>query len=278
MLPGNPSAQRKFPWYKDNPRPVTPGGTARFDDLPGGMVTLRLFHSGAIAKPEYASVMLAAGETATAEFHLEAAPVVQGVVTDDGAPAVGAEVVLEAPDRTKAMLSVLGQSNFLFLENEVFPNMPPAMQRVVTNGRGEFVLNANEAASGVRYLTATSRDGKRMAHSVVQPSATKVDLALEPIRGGNSVLRLVMNGRTQPLPVKISVDGAPREQHALGAGRDLLIDQLPSGSWLVTARWNGETLLDRKPVQLDGEAPLEVQLPDGALVGQDADTIHRTGH
>src|SRR4029078_4797442 len=120
-------------------------------------------------------------------------------------------------------------------------------------------------ASAVRYLTATSPDGKRTAHTVVQPGATKMDLALAPIQGGKNVLRIVMNGRNQPLPVKVSINGASREPGTVPTHRDLVIEELPGRAGLVTARWNGETLLDRKPVQLDGEVALEVQLPEGAL-------------
>ncbi len=278
ILPGDSAGQRKFPWYTVNPVHVFPGGTKLVEDLPSGMVSLRLFHAGATPKPDHASAMLGAGETASAEFHLEPAPIVQGVVTDGGSPAPGAEVVLEAPDRTKAMLSVLGESNFLFLENEVFPNLPPAMQKVVTNGRGEFVLSANESASAVRYVTATSEDGQRTAHAAVATGATRVDLALAPIQGGKNTLRVVMEGREQPLPLKITINGAPRDQHALPMGRDLAITELASGSWLVTVRWSDKVLLDRSPVQLKGEVSLEIQLPDGAKLGQDAETILRSGH
>jgi hypothetical protein len=277
ILPSDSAAQRKFPWHTKSPQYVKPGGTWTIEDLPAGMVSLRLFHAGAKAKPEQQNVMLGAGDTASAEFHLEPAPVLQGVVTDGGKPATGVAVVLEAPDRAKAMLSVLGESNYLFLENEVFPNLPPAEQMVRTNGLGEFVLNANESAGAVRYVTATSEDGRRAAHAVVQAGATRVDLALEEVAGGKGVLRLVLPGREQPLPLKITVNGTPRDQRMLPLGRELTIADLPRGSWLVSARWNGEALLQRSPVKLDGEVEVEVQLPVGAKLGQDAETMLRSG-
>jgi hypothetical protein len=175
------------------------------------------------------------------------------------------------------MLSVLGETNFLYLENEVFPSLPAAVQNVTTNGLGEFVLNATESASPIRYLTATSKDGRRVAHAAVQPGATRVDLNLEPVSGGTGVLRIVMKERTQPLPLKISVNGTPRDQRMLPWGRDLTIGELPRGSWLVSARWNGEVILQKSPVQIDGERTLEIKLPQGAVFGQDADTIRRSG-
>jgi hypothetical protein len=278
ILPGDAAAQRKFPWHTKNPVHVFPGGTTLVEDLPSGMVSLRLFHAGAAPKPDHATALLGAGETANAEFHLEPAPVIQGVVTDGGQPAPAAEVVLEAPDRTKAMLSVLGETNFLFLESEVFPNLPPAVQKVVTNGRGEFVLSANESAGALRYVTATSQDGKRTAHAAVPAGTTNVDLALVPIQTGKSTLRVVMPGREQPLPLKITVNGTPRDQRMLQLGRDLAITDLPGGAWVVTVRWSDQVLLDRAPVQLKGEVTLEVVLPVGAKLGQDADTILRSGH
>ena len=277
ILPSDGAAQRRFPWHTVNPVRVWPGGTATVEDLPSGLVSLRLFHAGAVAKPEHTTVLLGPHETTSAEFHLEPAPVVQGIVTDGGSPAPEARVVLEAPDRTAAMLSVFGQSNYLWLENDVFPNLPPAMQVVLTNGMGEFVLNANESASGVRYLSATSEDGKRRAQAVLQPGTTRVDLALAPVEDGSGEMRVVMEGRFQALPVRVTVDGAPRDLLMLPPGRDLSIGGLPRGSWLATVRWNGEALIQRAPVQIDEEVTLEVTLPEGAIFGQDADTIRRRG-
>jgi len=272
VLPADAAAQRLFPWQNASPVRVWPGGTATIEDLPSGTATVLLFHSGAVAKPTQAVALLTAGETTTMQFHLEPAPVVQGVVTDQGKVAAGARVRLEAPDRTQANLSVFGQTNYLYLESDVFPNLPPAMQEATTNERGEFSLTANESVSGVRYLTAISKDGRRLAHAVVKPGTLRVDLVLEPIVQGASELRFVMPGRFQPLPVKIAINGEPRESQMLPPGRDLRVESLPSGSWLATVSWQGQKLMDRVPLELDGELVRDLKLPEGAIVGQDAET------
>jgi hypothetical protein len=277
ILPIGAGQERKFPWHTKNPVRVWPGGSVTIDDLPPGMVSLRLFHAGAVAKPASSSVLLGPGDTTSVDLHLEPAPVVQGVVMDGKSPAPAAKVVLEAPDRTAAMLALFGESNYLFLENDVFPSLPPAVQSVTTNGLGEFVLNANEWAAPVRYLSATSQDGKRVAHAVLKPGDKTATLALAPVESGSGALRLVTQTRYQPLPVKVIVDGTPRDPMLLPKGRDLSIGSLPRGSWLVTVRWNGEKLIFRAPIQLEGEVSMDVALPQGAIDGQDDDTRKRVG-
>ena len=61
------------------------------------------------------------------------------------------------------------------------------------------------------------------------------------------------------------------------ASGSLPIGALPSGSWLVSVTWNGESICKRVPVEIDGEATREIVLPEGAIVGQDADTVLRSG-
>lgn len=277
ILPEAVDAERKFPWQDVNPVRIWPGGTAIVEDLPEARVTLRLYHAGAAAKPARRSLELQTGSRATAEFGLEAAPVVTGVVSDDGAPAANAIVRLEAPDRTAAMLSVFGQTNYLFLESDVLPDLPPALQQASTNEKGEFQLSASEDVSGVRYLTALSRDGKRVAHAVLKAGDIRADLALEPVAGGDGELAIQMPDRIQPLPVHVEVDGTPRDPIVLALGRDLRIPNLPEGSWLVTVRWNDATLTKDQPLEIAGETRLFVALPEGAIVGQDEETRRRAG-
>lgn len=277
ILPESASGQRTYPWHLVNPQRVWPGGTTTIESLPTGTYSARLFQAGATSVPKVAAVALGPGDTALLEFHLEPAPVVQGVVKDGGRPEPGVTVRLEAPDRTAANLSVFGQTNYLALEHDVFPNMPTAVQEVVSNAQGEFTLSANEAIAGVRYVTAISKDQKRVASVVLKPGDTHLELVLEPLAGGNGELRFVTNGRIQPLPIEVRVNGAPRDKVLVPAGRDLRIGGLTSGSWLVNVSWNGESIWKRVPVEIDGEVTREIVLPEGAITGQDADTLLRAG-
>jgi len=276
VLPQSLDAERNFPWYKVNPVRVFPGGTKVIEDLPAKAVILRLFHAGAAANPPTRSATLREKETTRVDLHLVPAPVVTGVVRESGRPAVGAEVVLEAPQRSLAMLSVLGQSNYLDLEREVLPDFPPAVQRVKTNGQGEFVLNSGEGVSKERYLHATSRDGKSTAWKLLRGGETNVELALERSHGDAEFI-LRMDGRTQGLPVEVKVDGAPREPFVLAPGRDLHVAGLAPGTWKATVTWNAEPILEEMLVDIRQEATIPVRLPEGAIVGQDADTRKRAG-
>lgn len=275
LLPEVASGQRKFPWQRVNPVRIWPGGTATVEDLPSGPVTLRLYHAGAVAKPVRSSIVLSPGETSTVTLHLEPSPVLSGVVTDGGKPVSGAIVRMEVPDRVRAMLTAFGESNYLYLENDVFPNLPPAVQEVSTNERGEYSMSANESISDVRYLTALSRDQKRIAQAVVKTGATRVDLALAPQDGGTGDLIVQMEGRFQPLPVQVRVNGTPRDPLDLPPGKDLHIGALPAGSWLVTIKWNGAELVSKQPIELKDEVTIPLKLPEGAINGQDADTVKR---
>lgn len=277
VLPEDGTGQRSFPWHLVNPTRVWPGGTATIEDLPSGSYSVRVFQAGALTKPNVARASLGPNETTTLEFHLEPAAVVQGVVKDGGQPSVAAIVHLEAPDRTQANLSVFGQSNYLFLESDVLPNLPPAVQEASTNSRGEFTLSANESISPVRYVTARSSDGKRVAHAVLNPGASTVELALAPLVSGASELRFATNPRFQALPLKVTINGAPRAFEPVPPGRDLRVDALPSGSWLVSVKWSGHVIMAQVPIELDGEVTREIELPEGAIAGQDADTVLRSG-
>ncbi len=276
ILPDAPGAQRDYPWYRVNPVSLYPGGTKVIEDLPAQKVVLRLFHAGAAATPPTRSVLLRELSTEAVELHLVAAPIVSGKVTDGGGPAQGAEVVLEAPSRSQASLAVLGETNYLELEREVFPDFPTAVQRAKTTAAGEYVLDVSEGVSRTRYLHATSSDGKRTAWKVLRGGETHVDLALEPARGDGELI-LQMAGRTQGLPVEIKVDGAPRDPQVLPLGRDLHIGGLAPGTWKFSAKWNGESIFDGMLVDVKEETTLSLTLPEGAIVGQDADTWRRSG-
>jgi hypothetical protein len=276
ILPDNSDAQRDFPWYRLNPVSIYPGGTKMIEDLPARKVVLRLFHAGAAANPPTRSVLLREAATEAVELHLVAAPIVNGKVTDGGKPAQGADVVLEAPSRSQAALAVLGETNYLELERDVFPDFPTAVQHAKTNASGEYVLDNSEGVTRTRYLHATSSDGRRTAWKALHGGETHVDLALEPSRGDGELI-LQMAGRTQGLPVEITVDGAPRDPQVLPLGRDLHIGGLAPGTWKFSAKWNGETIFDGMLVDVKEETTLSLTLPEGAIVGQDADTLRRAG-
>lgn len=277
VLPEDAAAERKFPWHKVNPVRIWPGGTAIVEDLPEGRVSLRLYHAGAAAKPSHLSVELHPGQRKTVEFGLVAAPVVTGIVTDGGAPATGAIVRIEAPDRTAAMLSVFGGTSYLALESDVMPDLPPAVQDATTNDKGEYQLSASEDVAPVRYLTARSRDGKRVAHRVLNRGDLRADLDLAALAGGAGELAIQTNDRIQPLPVEVTVEGSPRDPFVLPLGRDLRVGELPEGSWLVTVRWNDAVLTKDQPLEIHGETRLFLALPEGAILGQDAETRRRAG-
>lgn len=276
LLPDPLDSAREFPWYRVNPIRLYPGGTVTVEDLPPKRVSVRLFHAGAVAKPLSRSVTLVEGETEHLALHLEPAPVLNGVVTQGGRAASGAEVVLEAPERSGAMLSVLGESNYLDLEREILTDFPPAVQRVKTNAAGEFVLSSCENVTPIRYLHATSADGRDTAWKILKGGETRVDLALEPASGEGRIV-VEMDGRTQGLPVRVTVNGAPRDPAVLPPGADLVIERLPPGEWKLTARWNGEPIVTSMPVQMHGETVIEIVLPQGAIVGQDEETRKRSG-
>jgi hypothetical protein len=276
LLPDATGPQLDYPWFRLNPVSIYPGGTKVIEDLPAQKVVLRLFHAGAAASPPTRSVVLREGAAEAIELHLVAAPIVSGLVTDGGHPAEAAEVVLESPSRSQAALAVLGETNYLELEREVFPEFPTAVQRARTNASGEYVLDNSEGVSRTRYLHATSSDGKRTAWKVLRGGETRADLALEAAKGDGELI-LQMAGRTQGLPVEIKVDGAPRDPQVLPTGSDLHIGGLAPGTWKFSAKWNGESIFDGMLVDVKEETTLSLTLPEGAIVGQDTDTRRRSG-
>jgi hypothetical protein len=267
--------QRKFPWWRINPVRIYPGGSATIEDLPAGAVELRLFHAGASAQPAAVHVNLEEGITAHQTLHLKPAPVITGVVKQGGQPADHAKVRLEVPDRVKGMLATFGTSDYLFLEREVFPNLPPAVQETTTNAGGEFQLTADEDVSHQRYLVAESQDGKSTGGAVLKGGETQVDISLSPTAGGEGELVIQMDTRYQPLPVRVIVNNQPRDDFELAPDKDLHVDGLSNGSWKVSVRWDAETLLRDVPIELKKETSIAVPLPQGAIIGQDESVRRR---
>jgi hypothetical protein len=240
-------------------------------------LALRLFHAGARAKPERVQVSLSPGEEEMVVLHMEPAPVVAGVVTLRGQPARDAVVRLETPDRVGSLLKSYGQSNWMQLEAEVYSNLPSAVQEIRANGRGEYSISSYEDLSARRFLTAVSADGRSRAARLLKGGETRVDLQLEAVSAGVSVVSLRLPSRWQALPVRIVVNGEPRDPFLLPPGQDLDIEGLPSGEWLVSATWNGEALVEKRSLVLRQEATIACELPEGAIAGQDEDTRRRAG-
>jgi hypothetical protein len=275
LLPASLDAQRKFPWYAINPVRIYPGGSATIEDLPAGPVELRLFHSGASAEPSVVHADLEEGITAHQTLHLKPAPVITGVVREGSKPVDGARVRLELPDRVQGMMSTFGTSDFLFLERDVFPNLPPTVQETTTNALGEFQLTASEALSRQRYIVASSTDGKSTGGAVLRGGETRVDIAISPVSSGEGEIVIQMDKRYQPLPVRVIVNNQPRDEFDLPPEQDLHIAGLPSGSWKVNARWDADTLLHDIPIELKKQTTIAISLPQGAIIGQDDATRKR---
>jgi len=270
-------AERRHPWHRVNPVRVWPGGQTTVEDLPSGQLALRLFHAGARATPDRVQVSLSSGEEEAVVLHMEPAPVVAGVVTLRGQPARDAVVRLETPDRVGSLLKSYSQSSWLHLEAEVYSNLPSAVQETRTNARGEYSLSSYEELSAKRFLTAVSADGRSRAARLLKGGETRVDMQLEEVRAGASVVSLRLPSRWQALPVRIVVNGEPRDPFLLPPGQDLDIEGLPRGQWLLSASWNGEVLVDKRSIVLREEASIACELPEGAIVGQDEDTRRRAG-
>jgi hypothetical protein len=277
VLPENLEGERKYPWHLVNPVRIYPGGTLTIEDLPATTVSLRLFHSGAISKPASRRVGLAPGETERVEFHLEPAPVVTGIVRQGAKPVANAIVRLEMPDRVSAMNVAIGAGDLMSLERELLPNLPPAVQETRTNASGEFVLSANEGVSKQRYLVALSPDGRSTGGKVLVGGETQVDVELVPVTSGEGELVLQLDGRYQPLPVDVTVNGTPRERFLLSPGKDLHVEGLTPGSWKLDARWGSEELAKGQTFELDASTTLALKLPEGAIIGQDDETRLRAG-
>jgi Carboxypeptidase regulatory-like domain len=278
FIPPQGGVQRDYPWFLINPTRVWPGGRVQIDDLPSGRIDLRLFHSGAVARPELAVANLSPGEVRRVEIHLEPAPMLTGTVRMGGRPVAEATVTLEAADRLGATLAAVGE-DYGFIESAVLPTLPPAAQTVRTDAHGEYVLSSWESASRYRYLTAVGPDGASFAGQLLKGGEQTVDLTLAPAEEQSGRLRLVMEGRFQPLPVVTRVRGVPGGKRVLPPDQDLVIDGLPTGTWSLSLRWNTDRLLDHEALEIEDKhaTELEVTLPEGAIQGQTEEIRLRAG-
>jgi hypothetical protein len=260
-----------FPFWALNPIEVEPGGTRAIRGLPRAPVHVYAFRPG--AKPVERVVNLRTDQELT--LPLEATSVLTGHVSRAGVPVARARVSLEAPNQVRATLDFFRQASH-FLEAEVLPRLPAALQRVESDERGRFVLTAFDNLTGTRYLEARGPDGASWAGRLVHAGEEKVDLELEDVTLGDSTLHVDLSGRWQGLPMEVLVGGAPLDPTILPPDEPLDVKNLVSGRWRARSTWHGD-LVHETELVIDGEATLSFPLPLECVEGQDEEAWKRAG-
>jgi len=279
LLPGNFSRRSastqslQYPWYRIQPIEVFPGTPVRVDGLPSEVVRVHAFRPGARAKQRVAN--LRAGGTFPLEIHLEPAPRITGVVTMGGKTVPGARVRLEAPNRVRAMLSYFREPTY-FLETGVLPLIPPAVQEVETDQGGRFTLTSWSDVAPVRYLEVRG-PARSWAGRLVHSGEEHVEVELSDADFGQGELLVDLGTRHQGLPVEVFVDGVPLAPSVVPVGRELEVQSLLSGLWLVRMTWRGEPVFEDPRVRIEARASLAITLPEGAVEGQDEEAWRRAG-
>jgi len=144
---------------------------------------------------------------------------------------------------------------------------------VVLNGAFSFwqEYKAERATEALRRLLPVYA-------RVLRGGEEQRDVEMKPITGeGSASFVLQTSPRFQALPVEVTVDGVPRDRVVLPAERDLHVEGLAKGAWRLRVTWQGEKLLEPPTLDLRDEVTLTVKLPEGAVLGQDADTRKRAG-
>lgn len=270
---------RVYPWHRISPLRMPPGTTRVINDLPAMRIDVRVFHEGALALPESDTVFLRAGDTERHEVRFEPGPSVEGVVLDEqGRRMEGARVVCEAPDRLAAAHQYLAKMPYE-TGAEILPPLPVGSGEVRTNHDGEFVLSTWPKLGGMRYVWAQSADGRRWGgRAVATTEPGRIELVIKPVESGQWAVSLDLAGRHQGVPVVASIGGAAQPEVILPARQPLVLRGLAAGTWRVRASWNGKPLLgDGQEFELDSDHLHTIPLPEGALVGQDEDTLLRAG-
>jgi hypothetical protein len=97
---------------------------------------------------------------------------------------------------------------------------------------------------------------------------------------GSGVLELEFPGRVQGTPVELTVNGEPIDPGIVPLEQPLTIEDLEHGTWRLSGVWNGQELFGGagyQDVEIEGRARALVQLPEGAIHGQDEETLLRAG-
>ncbi len=265
-----------FPWYEVNPVALPRGGRGVVEGLPLGAVAVRAFKDGALAVPSSKNVRLKSGAANVVIIDLEPAPVIRGVVLDRGKPVKSARVTVEAADRTTVSSKILGQRSPRSFLQVVMPPIPGAYQTLRTDGRGQFEFSPHPAAPTAYYVTATSKDGARSGVSVVPRGGKEVAVTLADAEVLTGEIEVELPGRFQGLPVDVRIQGAPEAPQVLGAGAELIVEDLERGTWRVTASWRGIPVVPGTVLEV-GEKRVRARgsLPSGAIQGQTAEERRR---
>lgn len=270
--------QRGYPWHLINPLRIAPGRSALIDDLPEGEVEVRGFLAGAVASPPSAKVMVRTGATEDVVLRFQNAPQLAGkVVGPKGLPLENATVTLEAPDRVAALLNHMSQGSY-FVESEVMPFFSPSVQTTQTGFDGRFLLTAWDNVAPTRYLSAESADGKLYGIRIVKATDKDVELKLEPREPEMATLIVDFPGRIQGLPVEFTINGVPFPELLVPSDEPLRLADLPAGTWRIKVSWNGQPVLKNPlEIKVQKETKTSIDLPSGAIQGQDEETLKRAG-
>ena len=263
----------RYPYHSRNPIEIQPGGTLTITGLRAETVQVFAFRAGAETTMKFANLRL--DRPYDLKIQMRPAPKITGKVTRNGEPVMGAEVVLEAPNKVRATLAYLKQANH-FLETAVMPSFPPAHQSVTTDKNGRFVMTAWEAASSTRYLEARGPSGITWAGVLVHPGEYQIDLELGDVQLGESELVLEFPDRFQGIPIELLIDGTPLDPWILAPNEDLHIGDLLSGEWRMKLTWHSQ-LVHEELLTVLGTTEREVQLPPECIDGQDAEAWRRAG-
>lgn len=262
-----------FPWHKLSPIEVWPGTPVTIQKLRPEVVKLHLFRPGARAAVK--AVNLGAN-VRDVVLELQPAPMLSGIVKQDGEPVLGASVKLEAPDRVRATLNYFSEPSY-FLETAVLPNLPPGLQETKTDKQGRFVLSAWAEASPVRYLEARGPGGGTWAGRFVKPDESEVVLELGTVSLGDATLLVDFPGRHQGLPIEVWIGGAPTSTQVLAADQELELSSLVAGKWRVTVTWHAQPIKPCEELLIEDVKHLEVALPPECIEGQTEEQWKRAG-
>ena len=263
----------RFPFHRINPIEVQPGVPVTIPNLPAESVKVFAFRPGAKATMKIAN--LRADRANSVQIGLEPAPKISGKVVFDGEPVAGATVRLEAPNRTRALLSFFKEGSH-YLETAVMPFFPPAVQEVTTDASGRYVVSAWADQSATRFLEARGPDGRTWTGRMVSARDDAVTLELEEVELGDSTLALDFPERWQGLPVEVWIEGKPHDPEMLAPGRELVVNRLLAGRWRVDLSWHSNPVHEQE-LEIDGRETLRVELPVECIEGQDEDSWRRAG-
>jgi hypothetical protein len=275
---GMSGVKQPYAWHLLGPYEVQPGSSVRIDDLPPARLTVRVEQRGARSLPPQATAIVRPNHVETVSFELEAAPALRGRVIDPtGLAVVDASVRLEAPDRAATTMTFLA-TTFADYEQQFHPSFGAAVGETKSDHQGNFVLTTWPDLVPTAYLVAESSDGRLRGGRTVRADAGEVELRLAPAEVGRARLEIDFDGRSQGLPVQVSIDGELRPEVVLDVGQPLEVDGLAPGRWRLRARWNGELLIGGpgyEEFDLEGVERRALTLPQGAILGQDTETLER---